>query len=138
MVAINGLGPAVTGLQSARQQLQVSANNVANLRSVAAETVDGPARDEAGRSLFRPGRTVLEAQETGGVRASVQPVDPPAVPRVEPDAADADAEGLVNRPNVSLVEETATQIKARAQFAANLATVETSDEMTERLLDISE
>jgi flagellar basal-body rod protein FlgC len=138
MPTINGLNTAVSGLQAAQTQLSVSANNVANVRSVAAEDVRGPAQDDAGRNLFRPGRTALQAQETGGVRAGVEPVRPPSVERYNPDAPDANAEGLVNRPNVSLVQETATQIKAQAAFNANLATVETSDEMTEKLLDVRE
>ena len=138
MPTVNGLNAAVSGLQAAQKQVNVSANNVANIRSVAAEDVRGPAQDDAGRNLFRAGRTALQAQETGGVRASVEPVRPTSVERFQPDAPDANDEGLVNRPNVSLVQETASQIKAQAAFNANLATVETSDELTEQLLDVSE
>ena len=137
MVAMPGLNTAVSGLQAAQTQFSVSADNVANARSVAAEKVDGPAMDDSGRPLFRAGRTTLEAQETGGVRARVEPVRPTSVQRYAPDAPDANAQGVVNRPNVSYVRETATQIGAQAQFSANLATVETRDAMTERLLDVT-
>ncbi len=137
MAAIPGLNAAVSGLQAAKTRVNVAADNVANARSVAPAKADGPATDEAGRPLFRAGRTTLQAQEAGGVRAVVEPVQPTSVQRYQPDAADANAQGLVNRPNVSYVRETAVQIGAQAQFAANMATVEASDEMTERLLDVT-
>lgn len=137
MSTIGGLNTAVSGMRAAQTTLRASADNVANARSVAAPSVDGPAQDDAGRNLFRPSRTTLEAQSSG-VRATVSPVDPPSVQRFAPDATDANDKGFVNRPNVSLAGETVTQVEARAQFSANLATVETADEMTERLLDISE
>jgi flagellar basal-body rod protein FlgC len=138
MVGITGFGAAVSGLRVAQTQLQVSANNVANVRSIAAPSLDSPAQDAAGRNLFVPRQTAIQAQEFGGATASTVPVDPPSVRRVEPDAVDADAEGLVNRPNVSLDQEIVTQIRARAAFEANLATIETADEMAESLLDIRE
>lgn len=137
MPSIPGLNTAVSGLQAAQTQLRVSADNVANARSVAAPQADGRATDDSGRPLFRPGRTTLQAQEAGGVRAGVESVRPPSVERFEPDAPDANAQGVVNRPNVSFVRETTTQIAAQAQFDANLATVRTSDEMTESLLDVT-
>lgn len=138
MSVIGGLGTAVSGLKAAQTQLNVSADNVANARSVGAEKLEGPARSEDGRNLFRPSRTTLAAQENGGVRAGTAPVQPTSVQRFSPDAADANAEGLVNRPNVSLVQETATQIRAQTQFAANLATVRAADEMAGETLDITE
>ncbi len=137
MAGIAALNTAQSGLQAAQTQLRVSANNVANARSVAPAKVDGPATDDTGRPLFRAGRTTLQAQEAGGVRANVEPVRPTSVQRYQPDAADANAQGMVNRPNVSYVRETTAQIGAQAQFSANLATVETHDEMTERLLDVT-
>jgi flagellar basal-body rod protein FlgC len=137
MAAIPGLNTAVSGMHAARTQVNVAADNLANARSVAPAKADGPATDGAGRPLFRAGRTTLQAQETGGVRAAVEPVRPTSVQRYQPDAADANARGMVNRPNVSYVRETAAQIGAQAQFSANLATVETGDEMTERLLDVT-
>lgn len=137
MAGIAALNTAVSGLQAARTQLRVSADNVANARSVAAAKVDGPATDDAGRPLFRAGRTTLQAQESGGVRAQAEPVRPTSVQRYQPNAPDANAEGLVNRPNVSYVRETTTQIAAQAQFNANLAALRTGDEMAESLLDVT-
>jgi len=138
-MAIDGIaGPALSGLQTAQTRLGVSANNVANQRSVAAESLDGPSRDATGSRLFQPQRVVGESLPGGGVRAQVQPVDPPSVQRFRPEAADADAEGLVNRPNIDLVGERVAQIAAQRAFEANLRNVEAADELAGGLLDITE
>ena len=134
---IPGLGPATSGLQAAQTRVQTSAANVANARSVGAESADGPARPDDGRTTFRPQRTVQTPTETGGVRTSTEPVRPASVQRFDPDAPSANDQGLVNRPNVSFVQETVTQIEARAQFSANLATIDRANEATESLLDIN-
>ncbi|SDG25239.1 flagellar basal-body rod protein FlgC [Limimonas halophila] len=133
---IPGLGPATSGLQAAQTRLQTSAANVANTRSVGAEDADGPARTEQGRNAFRPQRVVQQASETGGVRTDTAPVRPTSVQQFQPDAPSANDQGLVNRPNVSFVQETVTQIEARAQFSANLTTIDRATEMRDSLLDI--
>lgn len=138
-MAIDGIaGPALSGLQAAQTRLGVSANNVANQRSVAAESLEGPTRDAAGNRLFQPQRVVAESAPGGGVRAQVQPVDPPSVQQFRPEAADADAEGLVNRPNIDLVGERVTQIQAQRAFEANLRSIEVADALAGDLLDIEE
>jgi len=125
MSSIGALNTAVTGMQAARTQMGVSASNVANARSEAA-TSTGPDADG-----FQPRRTVREAQPGGGVRAATQAVEPPSVPQP---TANGEIE---QRPNVSMVRESVTQIEARAQFSANLNAVTTADEMTASLLDMS-
>ena len=134
---IPGLGAATSGLNAAQTRVQTSAANVANARSVGAEDADGPARTDEGRNAFRPQRVVQEASETGGVRTDTAPVRPTSVQQFRPDAPDANDRGLVNRPNVSFVQETTTQIEARAQFSANLSTIDRATEMRESLLDIN-
>ena len=147
-MAIGGIaGSALGGLQAAQNRLNVSANNVANVRSVAAESLDA-AREaqnvregqgqDGGRDLFVPSRAVNESLAGGGVRGGSQPVDPPSVPRFAPDAPDANAQGLANRPNVDLATEAVEQIRAQRAFEANLRSVEAADELAGGLLDITE
>ncbi|MEQ8817689.1 MAG: flagellar basal body rod C-terminal domain-containing protein [Thalassobaculum sp.] len=132
----NAISSALSGVLAAERRVGNSANNVANLRSVAAPGVDGPATDAEGNPLFRPGRTADVTAPTGGVRSNQLLVDPSAVREYDPSAPDADAEGLVNRPNVDLARETADRIAGQRQFEANLATIRAADELLQATLDI--
>lgn len=136
MAITNAISSALSGVHAAERRLGNSASNVANLRSVAAPTVEGPATDEAGNSLFRPARTVDVTGPTGGVQSTRVLVDPSAVQEYDPSAPDADADGLVNRPNVDLVHETADRIAGQRQFEANLATIRAADELLRATIDI--
>lgn len=138
MAISNALNIGLSGAQAAGQRLGVSAENVANLRSVAnpSTEADRARTDEAGNSLFNPSRVVERSVESGGVQATRQLTDPSAVQRLDPGAADADAAGLVNRPNVSLEREATNQVTAQRQFEANLATIRAADELAASTLDI--
>lgn len=132
----NAISSALSGALAAQRRIGTSASNVANLRSVAAPSVGGPTTDASGNPLFRPGRTADVSTGTGGVRSTGLLVDPSAVQEYDPSAPDADAEGLVNRPNVDLVQETAQQITGQRQFEANLATIRAADDLLKATLDI--
>jgi flagellar basal-body rod protein FlgC len=136
MAITNGIYSALSGLNAATRRFDTSAGNVANLESVAAPNGATGATGADGTPLFRPQRTVDSTTATGGVRSSQQLADPTSVQRYDPDAPDADADGLVNRPNVSLEREVVDQIAAQKQFEANLATIKTADELFESTLDI--
>lgn len=139
----NSFAIGVSGLGAAQSRLAISANNVVNQQSVAPPSVEAndvrrndALRDDAGRDLFQPLRAVDQPLENGGVRSLPALVDPSSVQRFDPSAPDADAEGLVNRPNIQPEREVAEQIFARTQFQANLATVRAADELLESTLDI--
>lgn len=136
MAISNAISTALSGILAGERRVGNSASNVANLRSVAAPSVNGPATDEAGNPLFRPGRSVDVSGPTGGVQSNRLLVDPSAVQEFDPSAPDADADGLVNRPNVDLIRETADRIAGQRQFEANLATLRAADELLQSTLDI--
>lgn len=136
MAITNAISSALSGVLAGERRVANSASNVANLRSVAAPSLDGPATDAEGNPLFRAGRTADQSVAGGGVRSSRLLVDPTAVQQYDPSAPDADADGLVNRPNVDPVRETVDQIVGQRQFAANLATVRAADELLRATLDI--
>lgn len=136
MAVTVGINIGLSGLQAAEQRFRNSADNVANVRSPAAPSVDGPTTDEEGNPLFQPRQSVDQSVEGGGVRSTQQLVDPSAVQQFDPDASDANEDGLVNRANVELDREVAEQITAQRQFEANLATIQTADELSESTLDI--
>ena len=122
----------LSGLALQSKRIANSASNVANISSTGVRTDPPNANDEG----FVPHRVQATAEPEGGVRASLHATTPPAVLRYDPGAPDADAEGLVARPNVSLVEETVTQIDAKRAYQANLAVIKTMDEMIGSLLDL--
>jgi len=138
MAITNALNTAVSGLQSATNKVAGSATNIANLRSVAnpSTSPDRATTDDEGRALFNPVRFVDQTLPNSGVLSTAQLVDPSAVQEYDPRAADADADGFVNRPGFSLEQEQAQLITSTRQFEANLATVRAADSLLESTLDI--
>ena len=136
MAISNAISSAVSGVLAGERRFANSAGNVANQRSVAAPSLDGPATDAEGNTLFPAGRSVDQSAAGGGVRSTRLLVDPTAVQQYDPSAPDADADGLVNRPNVDLARETVDQIAGQRQHEANLATVRAADELLRATIDI--
>ena len=129
MALINGLNSALSGVLAGQNRFNVTASNVANVESV-------------GRASYGSGdgyaalRATDQTTATGGVVGRQALADPSVVQRFDPGAADANADGIVNRPNVDLSREATERISAQAQFEANLATIRTADELAESTLDI--
>ena len=114
---ISTIHSVFSGLGAYAKQIEVSANNVANVNT------DG----------FKKSRTELVALETGGVIPVVRK-DNSAGPTVVRDRG----YGLtpVELSNVDLGEETVVQIIAQRGFEANLQTIKTADALLGSLLDI--
>ena len=128
---MNGLfGVPLSGMATESKRLAVSAQNVANLGSAGARS------DRATEGGFTPQRVVAASGPEGTVRGQTVPKSPPSVLHYDPDDPSADAEGLVARPNVSLEEETVTQLQAKQAYKANVAVIERMDEMVGALLDV--
>jgi flagellar basal-body rod protein FlgC len=111
---------AISGLRAAGKRLEVSASNTVNTQS----------------GNYTPGRVEQTALAGGGTKAEAVRVNPPTVPIYDPQHPAADAEGVVQRPNVALESEMVEQMLARRAFEANLRTIETADQMTRSVLDI--
>ena len=107
----------LSGLGAYAKQIEVSANNVANVNT------DG----------FKKSHTELVTLETGGVLHVVRK-DNCACPTVLRDRGS----GLtpVELSNVDLGEETVVQIIAQRGFEANLQAIKTADDLLGSLLDI--
>ncbi len=131
---------AASGLKAQSRRLAVSANNVANVLSLGVHPDPALAKPEG----FTPQRTVFSSQSLGGalggagggVTASTAPISPAAFLSYQPDHPDADPDGLVPLPNVSLEQEMVEQIQALRLFQANVKTIQTQDRMLGALLDI--
>ena len=123
---------AVSGLRAQSRSLEISADNVANVRSLGVHPDPALAKPEA----FTPQRAVFVANAYGGVEAKAVPASPPSFLSLRPNHPDADPDGLVPLPNVSLEEETVNQIMALRLFQANVNVIQTQDRMLGELLDI--
>jgi flagellar basal-body rod protein FlgC len=122
---------AASGLAAQSQRLAVSADNVANVRSLGLRAD----RSNAAAGAYEAKQTQMTSIPGGGVRAEAVPVSPPSYESYEPTDPDADASGLVPRPNVSLEREVVTQIEAARAYQANLQTIKAQDRMLGDLLD---
>ncbi len=127
---------AVSGLRAQSRRLAVSADNVANVSSLGVHPDPQLAKPEG----FAPRRTVFSSQALdgvgGGVAASMAPITPASFLSYQPDHPDADPDGLVPLPNVSLEQEMVEQIQALRLFQANVKTIQVQDQMLGALLDI--
>jgi flagellar hook protein FlgE len=108
-------GIAQTGLQVAAIALDVSANNVANVL-----TED-----------FEPSRVAPEELAEGGVTARVEKLQQPQDPMAEVRADRA----LLVTDHVDLAQEMVNQSVAAAMYRANLASLQTAQQMEKDLAD---
>jgi flagellar basal-body rod protein FlgC len=122
---------AASGLAAQSKRLAISADNVANIRSVGLKA-DG---SNAGSGAYVPKQAAQSSIAGGGVRVEAVAVDPPSYQSYEPDDPNADANGEVPRPNVSLEREVVNQIEAVRLYQANVATIRAQDRMLGTLLD---
>jgi flagellar basal-body rod protein FlgC len=126
---------ASTGMAAQRLRVQLIATNVAN--SETTRTREG--------GPFRRKEAVFQAQDMGfsgtlasaGVRvASIFTSKEPFLTRYEPGHPDANAEGVVNYPNVNPVEEMVNLTEASRAYEANIAVVRSAKSMGNAALEI--
>ena len=126
------LRTAVSGLAAATTRVNASANNIANAGTVGRV---GAAAGDADRAY--QAQTVQQTSAPGsGTRAAIVPRNPATQTVFAPDSPLANAQGLVDAPNVDLGEELVNQITAKAAFKANAAVIRSVDEQQDDLLDI--
>ncbi len=123
---------ATSGLRAQSRSLEISANNIANVLSLGVHPDPALAKPEA----FTPQRAAFVSNAYGGVEAKAVSITPPAYLSLQPDHPDADADGLMPLPNVSLEREMVNQILALRMFEANVKVIQTQDRMLGALLDI--
>lgn len=122
---------------AATQRLQVSAQNVANLRS------DGALPDAQGNYApdaprpYTPLRVDQVDLTNGGTRAVVSEVSPGYVAAYDPSAPYANQDGMVAAPNVDLADEAVQQLIASYAYAANARVVTSYNQMVKSLFDVA-
>lgn len=124
----DSLSIALSGLQANAVRVGVAASNLTNLRT--SGKVDAP------ETAYQPQQTLLTAQATGGVTAEVVPVEPATNTVYAPSDANADADGLVAMPNVSMEQNLVDSLMATTGYTANAGVIKTLAAMDRALLDI--
>jgi len=114
MYNVNGTLSAISAFGT---KMDVTANNVANANS------DG----------FKKSRAILTEGSTGSVQAEIDRVDTPGPSVIE--VADGEIKER-ELSNVDLAEEIPGMIPTQTGYDANLATIETYDEMLGNVIDI--
>ena len=105
------LSTALSGLQTEAKRLAVSADNVANARSLGHRVTS-----EGDNGGFRPARVISQPLPGGGVTGQVVPIEPASVLVPGSQAGEA---GLVALANVNLAEEFVSQILAQRAYEAS-------------------
>ncbi len=130
----NIIGIALSGLNAATTRVAVASNNIVNARSLGA--TDKPGDTVAAKSGgFRPQRVDQVSNGQGGALALTRGIDPASFQSFEPGSPEADANGVVPRPNVSLENQFMEITLAKRAYQASIRVIEVADAMLSELID---
>lgn len=140
---VNAVTTARSGILAGVVRLNASASNIANASTMgrlpSSSMPEGAGRLEDGPDAYRPLDVVLKStggqHEPHGVTAAYQYRSVAYVPRHDPAAPFADADGMVAAPDVDPSEEALNVPEALVLFKANLAVIKAADAMTRRMVD---
>lgn len=121
---INALSIGVSALRLSETRVAVTADNLVNA------TNRTPLDPADGYTGYTPHRVAPVSEGMGGVRATVQPVDPAYIP--VPDGSG----GTEAMPNVSLAGEIVELNDASRAYESAATVIRTADEMQDTLLNI--
>lgn len=139
-----------SGLTAQQLRLDVISENITNMNTTRTEGGDGPYRRkmvvfeaEGGRNTFRTamanamGASNRGSEKAGGVRVAEIMDDPSEFPiSYDPTHPDADEEGYLERPNVTLVKEISDAMAATQAYSANVTAFNTLKTVISRGLDL--
>jgi flagellar hook protein FlgE len=114
---ISPLNSTVSALQAYRGQMEVTANNIANVNT------DG----------FKKSRASLQEGTSGGVQVNIKQVDTPGQ-RYQ--ALEGDQTVEKETSNVDLTEEVPQMTVTQHAYQANMKVIQTQDEMLGNMLNI--
>ena len=146
MGLFNSFVISASGLTAERLRMDVISNNIANVNTTRTEN-GGPYQRQ--RVIFEPRGDKLQflfpaifdkskrANQFQGVRVT-EIVNDPTPPKLvyDPGHPDADANGYVAMPNVSIVKEMVDMISATRAYEANVTAVNSAKQMAARALDM--
>jgi flagellar basal-body rod protein FlgC len=144
------LSIATSGLSAASLRLNVTASNIANVRTTGPLPATGGSGTSGGtgtssnNSTFPAAYVPLRVNQvdqssgstSGGTVATVSTVSPSFVAQFDPSAPFANQGGLVAAPNIDLASQFIQLLTAKYDFAANAKVIQAYDDTTKSLLDI--
>lgn len=146
MRVFNSFEISGSGLTAQRLRMDVVANNIANVNTT--RTAEGgaykrqrvvfePRREEAQFLLPLASEAKRRQQLAQGVRVVAVSADPsPARQVYDPGHPDANAQGYVAMPNITLVNEMVDMISATRAYEANIAALNSAKSMAAKALEI--
>jgi len=126
--AINDI--AASGMYAQRLRAQLVASNIANVETTRTPGGEPFRRKDAVFQTALLGATADGMPVTGVQVASIQASKDPFINKYDPAHPDADANGIVQYPNVNPVEEMVNLTEASRGFDANVAVVRAIRTMT--------
>jgi flagellar basal-body rod protein FlgC len=144
------LSIATSGLSAASLRLNVTASNIANVRTTGPLPATGGSGTSGGtgtssnNSTFPAAYVPLRVNQVdqssgstpGGTVATVSTVSPSFVAQFDPSVPFANQGGLVAAPNIDLASQFIQLLTAKYDFAANAKVIQAYDDTTKSLLDI--
>lgn len=116
---IGAIQTALSGLFAATKRVEAGAHNIANMHTNGAAA-----------------QTVRQTAQDGGVRAEIVQKNPPFTPTYHPGSPFADAQGMVQAPNVDLAEEAVNMTLAETAYKANIKVMQAAQDMQDEALNI--
>ncbi len=128
---MNAIKIALTGMTAATKRVNTSASNIVNMATTSTPEV-GTGKVTDG---YFAQRTINEPSKNGGVVAKNSPQNPSHTLLYDPTSPQANTEGQVAFPNVSLAEEMVQLTLAKHAYKANVNVMRTAFEMEKSMLD---
>jgi len=144
MGIFNSINISATGLSAERLRMDVISNNIANVNTTRTED-GGPFRRQMVifQSLEDPkklpmGKQSQEPASGRGVRVkSIMEDMSPFKMEYDPEHPDADTDGYVRKPNVTIVHEMVDMITCTRAYEANVTCINSAKDITSAALSIS-
>jgi flagellar basal-body rod protein FlgC len=128
-----------SGMSAERKRMNLISSNIANARTTRTKE-GGPykRKDAVFQATPLDGVSKEDGSQAPGVLVSkiLEDSAPPQL-KYEPNNPDADANGYVAYPNISVVEEMVNMITATKSYEANAASVQAAKDMAKKALNIS-
>ena len=128
-----GLSILATGMSAQRVRMNLVASNLANANTT--KTPEGGAYKRKD-PVFK----ATDIEDTDGLSSvsviDIRTDDSPGHKIYDPSHPDADEKGLVEMPNVNVVEEMVNMVTASRSFEANVQAFQTLRDMSHRAIDL--
>ena len=122
---IQAMQTALAGMHAAQDQLNVAAENIANMNSTGGDS----------GTAYHAKRAEQYTDAFGAPVVVVQEKQPPTLKLYAPDLSAANQDGIVEVPNVNLAEEIVNIKQAEISYRASIAVMKTAAEMQDVLIN---